>query len=234
MASVSPQAPPPPSLGTPPSAEQVFDTISSRYEVAFSGLTPQIASIQWILTTLASANTKPAKIIDLGCGTGSPVCSTLSEAGHDVLGIDISSAMIEAARSRAPKARFEKRDTRDFNPGEDVYDVVTIYFSLIAGVSQDEIRGTIKKVYGMLKQGGLFVFATVPLDAENVDIQWMGNPVTVSSLAHEDIVATITGAGFEVVKEDLSAFTPKGVEAGICKEEDVWEETHLFVCAKKA
>ncbi len=227
-----------PADGTIPSdflsAESVFDDVGPAYEDAFAGLAPQAASIQWLLSELEAANIKPAKTVDIGCGTGRPVCAALADAGHDVLGIDISGAMIAAARERVPSARFEKLDVRNFNPPENTFDVATIYFGLIAGISQAEIRAALAKVSGMVRPGGLFVFATVPLDAENVNIEWMGKPVTVSSLGKEDVLDTIRGAGFEVVYEGVTAFTPKGVEAGICEDEGkLWEEEHLFVYARK-
>ncbi|KAK1760263.1 S-adenosyl-L-methionine-dependent methyltransferase [Echria macrotheca] len=217
----------------PPSAEAVFDTVGAAYEDAFAGLPTQAASLRWILSQLAESDIKRAKIVDIGCGTGRPVCSVLSEAGHDVLGIDISAAMLEAARARVPAAKFEKLDVRDFNPPAASYDVATAYFSLIAGVTQNDIREIIKKIFGFLKDGGIFVFSTVPLDAESADIHWMGNPVRVSSLAPEAAVAAVKEAGFEVLFEEVSTFTPKAEEAGICKADQVWEETHLFVYAKK-
>ncbi len=118
-------------------------------------------------------------------------------------------------------------------PSPGSLDAATVFFSLIADVTQSEIRSFIAKIHGLLKPGGLFVFATVPLPAESLQINWMGRPVVVSSLAPEDAVASIKDAGFQVEHEALSKFTPRGAEAGICSQDDVWEETHLFVCARK-
>lgn len=215
------------------SAEEVFDAVGPAYEDAFEGLPEQAASVKWLLSQLEAGGIKPAKIVDIGCGTGKPICSALADAGHDVLGIDISSAMITAARERVPAAKFEQLDIRAFNPPEGSYDAATVYFSMIASVTQEEIKEFIAKIYGFIKPGGLFVFATVPIAAENLQIKWMGRPVTVSSLAPEEAVEWIGKVGFKVEHEAVSKFTPKGAEAGICKPEDVWEEPHLFVYAKK-
>ncbi|KAK4215613.1 S-adenosyl-L-methionine-dependent methyltransferase [Rhypophila decipiens] len=216
---------------TPLSAEQLFDAVGPAYETAFENLDTQHKSIRWLLDQLPSSG---AKIVDIGCGTGKPVCYLLAEKGHDVLGIDISGAMIDAARERVTKAKFEKLDIRDFNPPSESFDAVTAYFSLIAGVSQDEIRATLKRVFGFLKPGGFLVWSTVPLDADNLNLSWMGRPTVVSSLGPEDALAAVKDAGFEIVEEMRSQYLPKGaVEAGICGEGDIWEEPHLFVYAKK-
>jgi ubiquinone/menaquinone biosynthesis C-methylase UbiE len=215
---------------TPYSAATTFDSIGPAYESAFASCEPQAASIQWLLAQLPNSG---CKILDIGCGTGRPVCSTLADAGHDVFGIDVSDGMLQAARSNVKNARFEQIDYRNFEAEKESFDAITVYFSFIAGVTQDDIRDAFKKIYGWLKPGGIFVFATVPVAGNNLEIKWMGRPVVVSSLTAEESVAAIKEAGFEVLDEKQSVFTPKAADAGICKDEDVWEEPHVFVYAKK-
>jgi ubiquinone/menaquinone biosynthesis C-methylase UbiE len=217
-------------------AEILFDEVSTGYEEAFADCQPIYHAIKWVLSELESANIKPAKIVDIGCGTGRPVCSALAEAGHDVLGTDISASMIEEARKRVPlpNAAFQKLDTRDFNPPSESFDAVTLTFSLIAGVSQDDIRQTMGKLYRILKPGGLLVFSTVPVEGNNVDIVWMGRPVTVSSLSPADNLEGLKKVGFEIVKSEETVYKPaKASSIGLCKEEEVWEEPHLWVYARK-
>lgn len=212
-------------------AEELFDSVGPGYEKAFEGLPTQVASIRWLLDQLAPQ--KPARTLDIGCGTGRPVCSALVDAGHGVLGIDISSAMIAAAKSNVPKANFEKMDIADFKAASESFDAITVYFSLIANVTQNQIRQYIKKVFDWLKPGGCFVFATVPIDGENLEIMWMGRPITASSIDPDDAANCIKQTGFDIVHNEVTKFMPKSAEVGLCKPEDVWEEPHLFVFAKK-
>jgi SAM-dependent methyltransferase len=46
-----------------------------------------------------------SRVVDLGCGDGT-TARLLTEAGHEVLGIDTSPALISLARERAPAATF--------------------------------------------------------------------------------------------------------------------------------
>lgn len=215
------------------STEQVYDAIGPAYEAAYAGLPPLAASLAWLLAHLAPTS----KIVDLGCGTGNPVASTLAAAGHSVLGLDISSAMIAAARERvpSPNAVFEQGDTRAFllKTPPRTYDAVTVYLSLIHGVTQKEIRECIAQIFGVLKPGGLFVWATVPEDAEGKLIDWHGRQYAVSSLGAAAAVQAVRDAGFEVVYDGVTKFRPKAAEAGICAPEEEWEEEHLFVYARK-
>jgi ubiquinone/menaquinone biosynthesis C-methylase UbiE len=213
------------------SAAATFDSVGPAYESAFASCEPQVTSIQWLIAQLPA---KGCKILDIGCGTGRPVCSMLADAGHDVLGIDVSGGMLAAARSHVKNAQFEQVDYRAFQGEYGSFEAITVYFSLIAGVTQDEIRNAFKKIHSWLKPGGYFIFSTVPIDGNNLEIKWMGRPVVVSSLTAEEGVAAIRAAGFEILDEKQSTFMPQAVEAGICLSEEIWEETHLFVYAKKA
>lgn len=150
-----------------------------------------------------------------------------------MLGIDLSAVMVAAARERVPNAMFKQMDICDFNPLQGSYDAASAYFSLIASVSQEGIRRYLAKIHHLLRPGGFFVSATVPGDADNVQLKWMGRPVTVSSLDVDGAVLAVEGVGFEIIHTSVSNFVPKAEEAGIYRKSEVWEETHLFVHARK-
>jgi SAM-dependent methyltransferase len=59
------------------------------------------AAASYVLTLLPAH----ASVVELGCGSGI-TARRLTDAGHDVLGIDQSPALIALARERAPNARF--------------------------------------------------------------------------------------------------------------------------------
>ena len=211
-------------------AESLFDSVGAAYESAFADCSSQQASINWLLEHLPAQ----ASVLDIGCGTGRPVCSSLASAGHRVLGIDVSGVMIAAATRNVPEASFAKIDVKDFKPADgEKYDAITVYFSLIASVTQEQIRNYIAKIYTWLKEGGLFIFATVPISGESLEITWMGRPIVASSLSPGEVLESVKAANFEVLKAESSKYLPRAAQAGICREEDVWEEDHLFVYARK-
>jgi cyclopropane fatty-acyl-phospholipid synthase-like methyltransferase len=214
----------------PFNAESLFDAIGPAYETAFADYPTQLASIDWLLHNLPAH----ASVLDIGCGSGRPVCSSLASAGHHVEGIDVSSAMIAACKQNVPTATFQKIDIKDFEPAAgQKYDAITVYFTFLASMTQNQIRGHIARVYKWLKEGGLFVFATVPISANNVELEWMGRRIVTSSLSRDEVLEAVKAAGFQVVKVVDDKLTPNAVEAGICKEEHVQEEDHIFVYAKK-
>lgn len=48
-----------------------------------------------------------ARVLDAGCGAG-PMCVALAERGAQVVGVDISPALLEVARKRTPEALAER------------------------------------------------------------------------------------------------------------------------------
>lgn len=211
--------------------EELFDSIGPAYETAFADLQPQLESIQWIMRQIQDQ--KPAKVLDLGCGTGRPVCSAFADAGHDVLGVDVSGVMLSDAQAKVSNAKFIKADIFQVELPRQSFDAITIFFSLAAGSSQDLIRRQIRRMYDWLKSEGVLVLATVPLARDQVRSSFMGRPFVGSGLSQDEYLTCIKQVGLEIVHHSLSSFTPKAVEAGICKAEENVEEPHLFVWAKK-
>lgn len=222
-----------PATQVPLSPEELFDSIGPGYEIAFANLQPQHEAIEWILQQLQ--NRKPAKILDIGCGTGKPVCSSFADAGHDVLGIDVSGVMLSDARAKVTNANatFMKADAYQMEFPAQSFDAITVFFSLIASTTQDLIRRQIFKIYDWLRPGGVLVFASVPVSINEERVSFMGRLCVGSSLSAEEFLDCIGQAGFEVVQHSLSSFTPRGVEAGICEEGESVEEAHVFIYAKK-
>lgn len=213
------------------SAVTTFTDIYSKYEDAFDRVPAQVRSVEWVADQLSPGS----KVLDVGCGTGKPGCEILVNAGMDVTGIDITPKMIEIAKSKAPKARYAIADSRQWEPadGDASLDAVVSYFAFIAGVTQDDIRAFFRRAIRWLRPGGIFVFGTVPVEGENLPIQWLGRDVIVSSLSAADSVEAIKSAGFTIEKQEIEAYKSKAAEYGICKPEEVWEEEHLIVYCRK-
>ena len=67
----------------------------------------------WAEVLLPEMPRAPARVVDLGCGTGS-VTLLLARAGHDVHGVDLSDGMVAAARAKVgASARVSRGDAAD-------------------------------------------------------------------------------------------------------------------------
>ena len=213
----------------------MYDDIGAHYEDAFRVFPQQTKAIQWLLSQLSKFPPQTAKCLDIGCGTGRPVCSSLADAGHLVHGIDISAKMVAVATQNVRNVTFKHQDLRAFakqaEPGS--WDAITVFFSMGQGLTQNEIREYVKQMYGWLKTGGLIVWAGCPTPGNNISMKWMGRQLTTSRLAAEELTTLFEGAGFDIVSSEQSKFLPQGVEAGICGPDEAFEEQHIFIWAVK-
>lgn len=84
----------------------------ASYEDSYSK-DPSLAKFLKTLPVGLKAN---STILDLGCGTGVPVASTLAQAGHKVTGIEISKELVENCTANVPGATFEVSDMLTYKP----------------------------------------------------------------------------------------------------------------------
>jgi len=74
------------------------------HDVGFGSFSERAAPA--LLRILRDSGVRRGLVVDLGCGSGL-WAHRLVEQGYDVLGIDISAAMVKLARRREPRARFK-------------------------------------------------------------------------------------------------------------------------------
>ena len=117
---------------------------------SYDDYTGQVTS-QAIPTLLAMAETAPGKrILDLCCGTGR-AAGAAAALGARAEGIDVSPAMIEAARENFPDARFDVGDAEAIPREADSYDAVICSFGLMHLASPETLFSELARV---VKPGG--------------------------------------------------------------------------------
>lgn len=131
-----------------------------------------LRSAPGILKVLEENGIPEGLVVDLGCGSGL-WARELLQAGYRVLGIDISEAMIEIAREKAPGAEFRVGSL--FEAQIPPCDAVTAVSEVLNYLfdPENEVRGldlVFGRVYEALRPGGVFVFdvlgpGQVPEDA---------------------------------------------------------------------
>jgi SAM-dependent methyltransferase len=99
-------------------------------------------------------------VVDLGCGSGL-LARELIDAGYSVFGIDISGAMVDLARRRAPGAEFRVGSLFEVEipPCAAVTAVSEVLNYLFDTENEDWGLGRLfRRVHDALAPGGLFVF----------------------------------------------------------------------------
>lgn len=99
-------------------------------------------------------------MVELGSGTGR-TARRLTDAGHDVVGFDLSPAMVALAREAAPAARFEVASFLDADvPACDAVVAVGEVFNYLfdAAHGEDALPGLFARVRDALRPGGTLLF----------------------------------------------------------------------------
>jgi SAM-dependent methyltransferase len=99
-------------------------------------------------------------VIDIGCGSGTTVAA-LTDAGHRVLGIDLSPSMLTLARKKAPRARFRRASMwrARIPPCEAVSAVGEVFNHQFDGKrNEDDLGRLFARVHRALRKGGIFLF----------------------------------------------------------------------------
>lgn len=85
-------------------AQQYWDNEAVTFDAEPDhGLSDPIVLATWTALLQSWQPAPPAKILDIGCGTGS-LSLVLAKLGHQVTGIDLSPKMIEQAKAKADEA----------------------------------------------------------------------------------------------------------------------------------
>lgn len=204
-----------------PPAATVFDALGAAYEQAFAGSEAHRRSLRRLLERLGPGS----RVLDVGSGTGRPTAETLVAAGHEVLGVDVSPVMVDLASRQVPGAVFRCADIRVMPLEEGVFDAVCVYFSLLQMDRADQ-AAVVRRLVRALRPGGHLALATVPLEVQDAEGVFMGQPVRVTSFSPDGVTALVREAGLEVLAREQVLFTPARPDAA--------PEPHLFVHGRRA
>ncbi|MDX2970578.1 class I SAM-dependent methyltransferase [Kribbella solani] len=181
-----------------------YDTLGRRYDLVYDSETKYRDWLDEILDRLPSHS----QVLDLGCGSGVPVARALTEAGHQVTGVDLSEIQVNRARSQVPTATFIHADATKLDLPPASFDAVLSFYTLIH-IPLDEQQALLRRVASWLRPGGFFV-ATVGSTAwTGTQDNWLGGDIPMW-WSHPDAATTRTWlkhAGLLVQTED---FIPEG------------------------
>lgn len=133
-----------------------------------------------------------ARVLDVGCGTGVPFAQFLVEKGYQVVGIDISSRMVQLAKKNVPQATFRELSMTDLDYEEEFDGIVASYSMLLLDPSRFKIVA--KKIANSLKKRGIFYLSLNEPNEEdsNVDeeavVEIMGETMYSRAYTREEVL----------------------------------------------
>lgn len=139
-------------------AEHYGEDLTYIHDVGFGHFSRNAAP--GVLEIFSERGIDSGQIIDLGCGTGL-WAHELDRAGYDVLGIDISAAMIAMAKKRVPRAVFRRASMLNARlPACDAVTALGEVFNYLFDqrVSLDTLETLFRRIHDALRPGGLLIF----------------------------------------------------------------------------
>ena len=214
----------------------LYNNLGANYESAFGHDEGLARFVQTFLTFF-----KPSSnVLDVGCGTGTPVASTVAQQGHHITGIDIAPSMIELSRKAVPSGTFEVANMLEYRPKEPINVILSI-FSLFT-LSREDLEGSMSRKWAeWLVPGGLLCLGIIALDscqppkelydadllcARKIPGRFMGQLVEVDLMAKKFWLRLLENVGFEILHTEDDFFEPP-LEA---KSDN---ETHFYIIARK-
>ncbi|MGY1437725.1 class I SAM-dependent methyltransferase [Streptomyces reniochalinae] len=200
---------------------EAFDAIGDRYDEAFPHKEGQIAGTAWLSEQLAPGS----RVLDVGCGTGLPTARRLADAGHKVVGIDLSSSMLKLCRDNVPESECRSLDVADLeSAGLGPFDGVAAFFSLLM-LPRAEIPFALRALHGQLRGEGPLVLGMVEADVTDFAIPFLGHAIRVSGYLRDELRGVVQDAGFDIVEEDARAYAPAST--------DIPPEIQLFLHCRR-
>jgi SAM-dependent methyltransferase len=149
---------------------------------------------------LLAASDHTTRVLDAGCGAGRMVTHLQSLSPRvEVVGIDVSEAMLELARARHPGSLFVSAELVDTCADDSAFDGVVAWYSIIH--TRPERLGDVAAEFArILRPGGVALFGYQAGRGVRELRSAYGHDVELTAYLHEtdDVVAALTDAGFEM------------------------------------
>jgi SAM-dependent methyltransferase len=176
-----------------------YDTVASDYAAMFSDELDGKPFDRDLLDEFARRALRIAGkgiVCDLGCGPGH-IGAYLASRGCEVVGVDISPAMLRNARERHPNLTFELGDMRALPLADDACTALACFYALIH-VQRAEVPKALGEMRRVLRPGGQLVLAVHGGEGETHVDNWFEREVSVdlTLFGAAELVQLVADAGF--------------------------------------
>lgn len=168
------------------------------------------------LDELSSRLAPGARVLELGCGAGTPDTKRLAESFR-VTGVDISEEQLKRARANVPGASFLHADFTSLELEPASFDAVAAMYSF-NHVPRELLGRLFARIHAWLVPGGLFLTSLGTGDTDHWTGDWLGTTMFFSSFEPETNRRLLAEAGFVLELDELPTMRepePDGLEEAI-------------------
>jgi cyclopropane fatty-acyl-phospholipid synthase-like methyltransferase len=159
-----------------------------------------------------------AEVLDVGCGSGSPIARYLIDREYDVTGIDASEAMLKIAKQQVPKARFVLCDLMRFESTAEYSGIIA--WDSIFHIPRDQHLEIFKKFNHWLLSNGILLISLGGSAWEGT-MEMFGHEFFCSGFEPDDSLKLLQEAGFEILLSEVDDPRSRGHIAVLCRKRSV-------------
>ena len=217
-----------------------YDALSTSYRSAFSQNPGLHQIIQKILAELPPSS----NVLDIGCGAGNAILTTMVNHGHQVTGIDLSQDMLELCEKQVPDGNFEQTNMLEWKPKDKAgVNAIFAMFSMFS-LSRADMGTMASRIREWLSPNGIICIGTIAAEdlettpemfdatgqcTSGIGMKFMGSKCeSMTTFTKEGWKAVLKEAGFEIFYTQSNLFVPT-----VGSNVETNDEMHYFIMARK-
>ncbi|HJU37493.1 MAG TPA: class I SAM-dependent methyltransferase [Gaiellaceae bacterium] len=146
-----------------------------------------------------------ARVLELGCGAGTPATTKRLARRYRLTGVDISPRQVERARAAIPEAEFICADFTELELPGGSFDAVTSFYAF-NHVPRELLAPLLPRIHGWLVPGGWLMVAFGQSDNAGWTGDWLGAPTFFASYPPETNSDLVREAGFAIERDEVVTF----------------------------
>jgi SAM-dependent methyltransferase len=173
---------------------------------------------RFLLREFALVNKDKGPCADFGCGPGQTTKFLYDHGVKDIVGIDISSRMVDAARRFSPQIKFETGDLLNVSYASKYFSSAVAFYSIVH-FTVDQVKIAFDEINRVLKEGGQFLFS-FHVGSEPVHFDKAGDvevDIDLYFFQTDDMLKLLHETGFKIIDaierrpyEDVEYATRRG------------------------
>lgn len=174
-----------------------YDTIAEDYASRIDGELAHKPFDCELLNSFAEQTTDTGLVADVGCGPGM-VTQYLADRGVTVVGLDLSTRMLEQAKRLHPALQFRTQDLTRLEVMDNEWAGIVALYSLIH-LPREEVENVLRDFFRVLQPGGLLLLGFHVGTETRHASDWWGQPVDLDFVFFEmaEMLTHVWGAGFD-------------------------------------
>jgi 2-polyprenyl-3-methyl-5-hydroxy-6-metoxy-1,4-benzoquinol methylase len=141
-------------------------------------------------------------ILDLGCGTGTPIATHLNSLGYKITGVDASARMLDLAKKSMPNQKWIHSTIEEVDLHEKF--AAVICWDSIFHLPREMHSTIFQKINQNLLVGGrLMVSSGGDVGKEGFTDKMFGEEFYYDSLPQTELFEVLNGLGFKIISSEL-------------------------------